>query len=194
MYTDEQLIKKCLAGEISAFDELVERYQNKIYTLCYRYVGNEDDARDMAQETFLKTYRSLRSFRGQSSFGTWIYRICNTVCLDEMRKRKRRITAISLDDSSGEEDGRGAVWEIADDSLAGDKVYEQKEMEQYIQSMLIEMRVEYRNAIVLRDVMGFSYEEIASILDCSLGTVKSRINRARQTLKNKLEERELFPK
>ncbi|MDO4540376.1 MAG: sigma-70 family RNA polymerase sigma factor [Syntrophomonadaceae bacterium] len=193
MYTDEQLIKKCLADEVSAFDELVERYQNKIYTLCYRYMGNEEDAQDVAQETFLKAYRSLRSFRGQSSFGTWLYRICNTVCLDELRKRKRRVVALPLDNAPEEERDRGSVREIADDSLSGDKVYEQKELEQYIQTMLNEMRVEYRNAIVLRDVMGFSYEEIAAMLDCSLGTVKSRINRGRQTLKNKMEERELFP-
>lgn len=193
MFTDEQLIKKCLAGEIDAFDALVERYQNKIYTQCYRYMGSEEDANDMAQETFIKAYRSLRAFRGQASFSTWLYRICNTVCLDEMRKRKRRVVALPLDDIAGDGDGPPLAREIADDSLSADKIYERRETEQYIQSMLNELRVEFRTAIVMRDVMGFSYEEIAMMQDCSLGTVKSRINRARQSLKNKMERGELFP-
>ena len=193
MYSDEQLVKQSLKGDNQAFDELVLRYQNKIYHLCYRYMGNPEDANDMAQETFIKAFRALRSFRGNASFGTWLHRICNNVCLDELRRRKRRIVPFSLDEPLNDEEGRLVERVFSDDSLAGDKVYEQKELAQYIQTLLDDMKYEQKSALILRDIMGYNYEEIATILNCSLGTVKSRINRGRQSLKNKLEEGELFP-
>ena len=193
MLADDQLVKQSLQGDGQAFEELVQAYQNKVYSLTYRYMGNEDDAYDMAQETFLKAYRSLRSFKGDSSFGTWIYRIATNVCLDEIRRRKRRIIPFSLDEPMATLDGDEYEKEIADKSSSTDIIYEKKEFSRYIQQLLDEMKPDHKNAIVLRDIMELSYEEMASVLNCSIGTVKSRINRARSVLKKKLIDRELLP-
>jgi len=193
MQPEEQLLKKSLSGDTRAFEELVAQYQGKVYALAFRYMGNEEDASDMAQEALLKAYRSLRMFKGNSSFGTWLYRITTNVCLDELRRRKRRIIPLSLDEPLATQDGEEIDKEIADQSPGADILYEQKEFSDYIQNLLDELRPEHKTAIVLRDVMELSYEEIAQTLDCSLGTVKSRISRARDMLRKKLVDRELLP-
>lgn len=192
MASDYELVKKSMQGDNQAFDELVLLYQNKVYALAFRYMGNEDDAYDMAQEAFIKAYRSLRSFKGESSFSTWIYRIATNVCLDEIRRRKRRVTPLSLDEPLATLDGEEVEREIADESLSADRVYEQKEFTETVQMLLDEMKPEHKTAIVLRDMMELSYEEIASVLNCSIGTVKSRINRARIIFQKKLNDRELL--
>jgi RNA polymerase sigma-70 factor (ECF subfamily) len=192
MNSDQHLVKRTLHGDTYAFEELVKTYQNKVYMLAYRYMGNEDDANDMAQEAFIKAYRSLRSFKGDASFGTWIYRITTNVCLDELRRRKRKIVPISLDEPLATLDGDEIEREISDQSLAADVIYEKKEFSQNIQLLLDEMKPEHKTVIVLRDIMELSYEEIAVVLDCSIGTVKSRISRARNILQKKLIERELL--
>lgn len=193
MQPEEQLLKKSLSGDTRAFEELVAQYQGKVYALAFRYMGNEEDASDMAQEALLKAYRSLRMFKGNSSFGTWLYRITTNVCLDELRRRKRRIIPLSLDEPLATQDGEEIEKEIADQSPGADILYEQKEFSDYIQNLLDELRPEHKTAIVLRDVMELSYEEIAQTLDCSLGTVKSRISRARDVIRKKLVDRELLP-
>ncbi|NLB88242.1 MAG: sigma-70 family RNA polymerase sigma factor [Syntrophomonadaceae bacterium] len=192
MALEEQLVKKSLQGDTEAFEELVFQYQNKIYALAYRYMGNEEDAYDMTQEAFLKAYRSLRTFKGDSSFGTWLYRVATNVCLDELRRRKRRITTLSLDEPLATDEGE-VEKEIPDTSPTADIIYEQKEFSKYIQNTLDQMKAEHKTVIILRDVMELSYEEIAEILNCSLGTVKSRLSRARNALRKKLEDRELLP-
>ena len=193
MALEEQLVKKSLQGDTVAFEELVFQYQNKIYALSYRYMGNEEDAYDMSQEAFLKAYRSLRSFKGDSSFGTWLYRVATNVCLDELRRRKRRIAALSLDEPLATREGDEVEKEIRDSALTPDLVYENKELATYIQNLLDQMKPEHKSAIVLRDVMDLTYEEMAEVLDCSIGTVKSRLSRARSALRKKFEERELLP-
>ncbi len=193
MTAEEILLQRSIQGDTGSFEELVVQYQNKVYALAYRYMGNEDDAYDMAQEALLKAFRSLRLFKGNSSFGTWLYRVTTNVCLDELRRRKRRIAPLSLDEPLATQDGDEMGKEIADHSPGADILYEQKEFSQYIQSLLDEMKPEHKSAIVLRDVMELSYEEIADTLNCSLGTVKSRISRAREILRKKLMERELLP-
>lgn len=192
MASDQELVKRSIQGDGQAFDELVLKYQNKVYALAFRYMSNEDDAYDMSQETFIKAYRSLRSFKGDSSFSTWIYRIATNVCLDEIRRRKRRVVPLSLDEPVATLDGDEVEREIADVSLSADRVYEQKELSQTIQKLLDEMKPEHKTAIILRDMMELSYEEIAEVLNCSIGTVKSRINRARSIFQKKLGDRELL--
>lgn len=193
MTMEQQLIKQSLQGDTAAFEELVTQYQNKIYTLAFRYMGNEEDAYDMTQETFLKAYRALRSFKGNSSFGTWLYRVATNVCLDELRRRKRRVPTLSLDEPVAIRDGDEFEKEIPDTSPTADILYERKEFFQYIQELLDEMKPEHKTAIILRDMMELSYDEIAEVLDCSSGTVKSRLSRARSALRKKILERELLP-
>lgn len=190
---DEDLIKLSLAGDTGAFEELMEKYQHKIYSLAYRYMGNEEDASDMAQEALVKAYRSLHGFKGDSSFSTWIYRITANVCIDELRKRKRTLHMISLDEPVATMDGDEIERDITDHSPTADILYERKELEDYLQSLINTLKPDHKSAIILRDVMGFSYEEIAEILQCSVGTVKSRISRGRGILRKKLVGRELLP-
>ncbi len=193
MFQEEELVKRTLQGDTKAFEELVQQYESKIYALAYRYMGNEDDAYDMSQEAFIKAYRSLRSFKGHSSFGTWLYRVTTNVCLDELRRRKRRIVPISLDEPLATREGDEVDKEIPDNTPTADILYEQKEFSQYIQDLLDQLKPDHKTAIVLRDVLDLSYEEISEVLNCSIGTVKSRISRARETLRKKIVERELLP-
>ncbi|MGE5397305.1 MAG: sigma-70 family RNA polymerase sigma factor [Chitinophagales bacterium] len=190
---DEDLIKQSIHGNTQAFEELVHKYQNRIYNLAYRYMGNEDDASDMAQEALIKAYRSLASFKGESSFSTWLYRITANVCLDELRKRKRVVPMISLDEPAVTSDGEDIERDLADSSPTADIVFEHKEMEKYLQALISTLKPEYKSVIILRDVMDFSYEEVAEILQCSIGTVKSRLSRGREILRKKLSRRELLP-
>ena len=193
MTTEEQLVKKSLQGDTAAFEELVAQYQSKVYALAYRYMGNEEDAYDMSQEAFIKAFRSLRSFKGDSSFGTWMDRVTTNVCLDELRRRKRRVATLSLDEPLATKEVDEVEKELPDTSPTADIVYEQKEFSQYIQSILDQMKPEHKSAIILRDIMELSYEEIAEVLNCSMGTVKSRLSRAREALRKKLAEKELLP-
>jgi RNA polymerase sigma-70 factor (ECF subfamily) len=193
MFQEEELVKRTLQGDTKAFEELVQQYESKIYALAYRYMGNEDDAYDMSQEAFIKAYRSLRSFKGHSSFGTWLYRVTTNVCLDELRRRKRRIVPLSLDEPLATREGDEVDKEIPDNTPTADILYEQKEFSQYIQDLLDQLKPDHKTAIVLRDVLDLSYEEISEVLNCSIGTVKSRISRARETLRKKIVERELLP-
>lgn len=193
MLSEEQLVKRSLQGDLQAFEELVLGYQSKVYALTFRYMGNEEDAYDMFQETFIKAYRSLPTFKGQSSFGTWIYRIASNVCLDELRRRKRRIPTLSLDEPATTLDGNELEVEIADTSYSIDILYEQKELSSSIQEVLDQMKKEHKTAIILRDILDLSYEEMAKVMGCSMGTVKSRLSRARNILKEKLLQRELLP-
>ncbi|NLB51325.1 MAG: sigma-70 family RNA polymerase sigma factor [Syntrophomonadaceae bacterium] len=193
MPAEEILVKQSLQGDTLAFEKLILPYQNKIYVLAYRYMNNEEDAYDMTQEAFIKAFRSLRSFKGDSSFGTWIYRVATNVCLDELRRRKRRIIALSLDEPLAVKDGETVEKEIADNKPTQDIIIEQKEFSQYIQQLVSEMKPEHKNVIILRDMMQLSYEEIAVALDTSIGTVKSRLSRARNILRKKLVNREHLP-
>ncbi|HCF51508.1 MAG TPA: RNA polymerase subunit sigma-24 [Syntrophomonas sp.] len=192
MDADIELVKQTLKGDERGFEKLVTKYQDKIYTLCYRYSGNDEDAYDLTQEAFIKAYRSLGTFKGSSRFGTWLYRVTTNVCLDEMRRRKRHIPAQSLDQPVLGADGEMKPI-ILDDTIPIDELYEQKEQAQYIQSLLNQLKPEHRMVLLLKDIMEFSYDEIAQMLNISSGTIKSRLSRARELLRRKLLDREHLP-
>lgn len=192
MDADIELVKQTLKGDERGFEKLVTKYQDKIYTLCYRYSGNDEDAYDLTQEAFIKAYRSLGTFKGSSRFGTWLYRVTTNVCLDEMRRRKRHLPAQSLDQPVLGADGEMKPI-ILDDTIPIDELYEQKEQAQYIQSLLNQLKPEHRMVLLLKDIMEFSYDEIAQMLNISSGTIKSRLSRARELLRRKLLDREHLP-
>ena len=182
MLPDDELIKKSLAGDIDAFEEIVRRYQNKVYNIAYRMTGNREDAADLAQEAFIKAYRALPKFRGEASFQTWLYHIITNVCRDELRK-KARMSAVSLDKEILTPDG--VIFnEVPDASLGPEGILENKEIGENIQMAVNFLGPEYRMTLIMREIQGFSYEEIATNLSCSIGTVKSRLNRARTLVKN----------
>lgn len=189
---EQTLLDKCTKGDVHAFEELVEQYQQGIINHAYSMFLNREDALDMAQETFIKAFNAIASFNRQSSFKTWLFRIATNVWLDELRRRKRRAATVSL---TAEEDGDspGVQIDVADVSADPAEAAQQAFLRQAIEKAIGELDTEYRTAIVLREIEGMDYNEIAKTMGCSLGTVKSRISRARAQLREKLMQyRELF--
>lgn len=188
--SDAALIERWRSGDERAFEELVARYEKRVYNLCYRMSGNADDAGDLTQEAFVRVYAALPNFRGQSSFATWLYRIATNICLDELRRRGRE-PARSLDQPAPAEDGR-LMPQTADPAAGPPEEIERAELRAAVLGGIAALQPDHRAVLVLRDLQGLSYEEIAAALGCSLGTVKSRLNRARLALKERLAALELF--
>lgn len=184
MLLEEDLITRSQNGDIDAFEELVAKYERKVYAIAYRFMGNPEDAGDLTQEAFLKAYQSIKSFRQEASFSTWICRIVSNVCRDQLRKNKRQ-SQNSLDEDVWLEEGT-VQKQLKDQRPTPDEVYESKELKEYLQGLINNLNPEYKMVVILRDIQGYSYEEIAQILDCSLGTVKSRLNRARKALRDQI--------
>ncbi|MDD2212894.1 MAG: sigma-70 family RNA polymerase sigma factor [Clostridia bacterium] len=184
MYSDEELVTRSKNGNLQAFEELVCRYERKIYSVAYRLMGSYDDANDLAQEAFLKAFLAINSFRGDSSFSTWLCRIVTNLCRDELRKRYR-ISVESLDQKICLGDVE-IKKQIPSSEPGPEEIYEKHELQQELQDLLTSLSPEFRLAVVLRDLQGFTYQEIAEQMECSVGTVKSRISRARSFLKEKL--------
>lgn len=184
LISDEELLSQCQAGDRDAFQALVEKYQHKVYTIAFRFVGNDADASDLAQEAFIKVYRKLPTFRGESSFLTWLYHITANTCRDELRKRQNKRT-VSLDNLVPQPGEGGARVEGVRTTMAGpEEVVEAREVQRHLQMVLNQLPVEQKLILIMREIQGFSYEEIAHQLECSLGTVKSRLSRARTALKD----------
>lgn len=185
------LVEKSKSGDIGAFEQLVENYQKKVFNIALRMIGNYDDAGDLTQEVFIRVFKSIKSFKEQSSFSTWLYRITTNVCLDELRKRKNK-KVISLDEELKLDDSE-VKRQIESDDPSPEETAEKEELKKIIKKAINDLTEEHRVVIVLRDIQGFSYEEISRIINCPEGTVKSRINRARQALKELLKsKRELL--
>ncbi len=191
MLTEQELIQSAKNGNAVAFEQLIEKHQQRIFSIAYRIAGNQEDAADMAQEVLVKVFRNLKHFRGDSKFSTWLYRVATTTCLDE-QKKQRRHTAYSLDQELETEEGSVAN-QVRDTAPTPEEATEQKALRNAIHLAIGKLKDEHKKVILLREVQGLSYEEIARVLQCSEGTVKSRINRARENLKKiLLQNRELF--
>lgn len=183
------LIRQAQAGDIGAFEELVAIYQDKIVTMSYYLTGNQADAQDLAQEVFVQAYTKLGSFRQEANLGTWLHRVAVNMW-SNMQRRQKFSNLLSLDDPVQVGDGE-FTRTVASDDPAGDpeEAFEGKERQESVRQALRSLSEEYRVVLVLREIEGYSYEEIATITGCSLGTVKSRINRARQALRERFEVR-----
>ena len=186
VYDEKQLIQKSKDGDIKSFELLIENYQKTVYNMAYQYLGNPEDALDASQEALIKIFKSLKSFKGKSSFSTWIYRICVNVYIDELRKRKKTYLD-TISSTITTEDGELEI-PIVDKGPLPDELLEKKEIRHEVLKAIDNLTPDYKSVVILRDINGFSYEEISKVLGCSLGTVKSRINRARKSLKNLLSE------
>ncbi|MGE5552014.1 MAG: RNA polymerase sigma factor [Bacteroidota bacterium] len=174
------LIQRCQAGEMDAFEELLGRYEGLVYNLTHRYFGSQAEAADVAQEAMLKVFRRISEFKGHSSFKTWLYRVVTNLCLDTLRKH--RTPPLSLDEL--EEDGK-TLPDLPSKGEDPEGALEQAELRGILGDLLATLAEDHRIIIVLRDVEGLAYEEIAAILGCSLGTVKSRLARAREALRRR---------
>ena len=177
------LIQKSQSGDIKSFEMLIETYQKKAFNIAYRMLGNLEDANDVTQEAFVKVYKSLGKFKGDSKFSTWLYSIVTNASIDYMRKN-RKTDVVYLDKK--EEDQMKI--EVPDNINTPEHLFEKKEIKRVIHDSINKLSKEHRTVIILRDIQGFSYDEIANILNCSEGTVKSRISRARGQLKNILSQ------
>lgn len=182
--TEAELIQESRQGNLEAFEQLILLHEKRVYTIAYKYMGNQEDAKDMAQEALIKAYQSIKLFRGDAAFGTWLGKITANRCLDELRKRKN-IQQTSLEDALELEEG-SIKKEIESPMITPEEHAVQQEIAHYMQKLIHELKEEYRIVIILRELEGYSYEEIAQLLSCSLGTVKSRISRARAYLKERI--------
>lgn len=181
---EAELIASVLAGDADAFEPLVKEHERKIYNLALRMTGDPDDACDVAQDAFVKAYTSLKDFRGESAFGSWLYRLASNVCLDFLRREKRRGTvSLTVEDEE---------LDIADLRFSPEDEIERLELRDEINTALMRLPATARQIIVMRDVSGLSYAEITEALGLELGTVKSRIARAREKLIAILSENETF--
>lgn len=179
-----ELIMRSQRGEVDSFGSLVNIYQSKVLGLCLKLTGNRSDAEDLAQEVFLKSFRSLKGFRLEADFGTWLHRITVNMYLN-YKKKNSKVTIFYIDDPVKTDTGE-INREILDESADPSQEIEEKEDRNVIKQALDSLSPEHKAVLVLREIEGYSYEEIAQITQSSLGTVKSRMNRARQALKEKI--------
>lgn len=187
--TEQELIQLCKDGDRQAFNQLIAQYQKQVFNIAYGMLSDYEDASDASQEVFVKVYRSIASFRGQSSFSTWIYRICANVCNDSLRKRQRRGITVSIEN----DDDDNTISEIPSDTPTPEENVMMNERQRAVREAINSLSDEYREIIVYSDINQLSYDEISQILKCPVGTIKSRLNRARNALKKILsEKRELF--
>lgn len=188
---ERALIERCKRGDLGAFNDLVRKYEKQVYNFAYRLTGNYDDANDVAQDAFLRVFNAIGTFRGDSSFSTWLFRITTNVFLDERKKAKSH-PQTSLDEYL--ELGESSVArQIEDPSPTPEAVLEESERAQILLKAVGDLPEYQRAMVTLYHTQQKSYEEIAEIMDLPIGTVKSRLNRARLALKEKLSGiRELF--
>lgn len=179
-HIEKKLIQQAQKGSHQAFEKLIVEHEQRIYAICLRMLGNEQEAYDAAQEVCLKVWRQLPQFESHSKLSTWLYRITTNQCLDHLRKQKRK-QEVSFYKYIGEEE-REATYEETTENPIGTYI-EEVALQDVIAQALSQLKSEYRILIVLRDMQGYSYEQISNHLDLPVGTVKSRISRARQKLK-----------
>ena len=184
---EQELLTKAAKGSREAFGELVRRYEKKVLTLSNRLCGNPDDGADAAQEAFVSAWQGLPRFRGDANFSTWLYRLTSNACMDLLRRRQRRDAhaGASLNDEE-------APLDIPDAAPTPQELVERRELRQEVRDALQTLSPEHRQILILREIHQLSYEEIGQALSLDAGTVKSRIHRARESLRKILTARGTF--
>jgi RNA polymerase sigma-70 factor (ECF subfamily) len=186
---DPLFIERLRRGDAAAFEQLVAERSGDVYALLYRLTSEPEEARDLTQETFLRAFQAIGKFRGDADLKTWIYRIAINQARNRWRwwRRRRRDVTVSLDAPVGDQD-QPLIANLSNaDAINPEEATMARERENQLREALIALRLAYREAVILRDIEGFSYEEIASALQISIGTVKSRLSRGRLELRRKLE-------
>ena len=185
MSDDAQLVEAALAGDKDAFGSLVERYQDRLFNTLVRYLGNSADAGDVLQDAFVQAFVKLRTFRGASQFYTWLYRIAMNNAFSQRRRRRATVSVDQLKEQGGKEPID--PYRGPDERIAG------RETSQQVQSAINALAEDHRQILVLREFEGCSYQAISEILELPVGTVRSRLSRARNQMRDKLEELEKQP-
>ncbi len=180
---DQKLVERVQQGDKEAFGLLVTKYQRKVYRLLSRLIRDPVEVEDVAQEAFIKAYRALEGFRGESAFYTWLYRIAINTAKNHMVSQSRHVSISGLDTDEAEGLGEGALLR---DINTPERLLITREIGETVREAMMALPDELQNAIVLRELEGMSYEEIAGIMDCPIGTVRSRIFRAREAIAQRL--------
>jgi len=183
------LVRRCIAGDSAAWEDIVQRYHRRIYNICYRFAGTSDDAQDLTQEVFIKIYRTLNSFDvGKGAFMTWVTTVTRNLLVDHFRKTKQDRMTDSIDTAAPEhEDAQPLSEQIPDQSAPPDARVRSREVGETVHAALAKLSPELREAVILRDLQDMDYREIAAVLKVPEGTVKSRINRGRAELARLLQ-------
>lgn len=180
--SDAEILAEVAAGDIDAYGKIVGRYRGRLYNFVFRFVSDKETAEDIVQETFLRAFRKRKEYRAIANFSTWLFTIAGNLAKSELRRRKRwRLFSLHRDDESD------TGMELPDETYRPDKVAESSLADDQIHDAITSLPENYRQVILLRDVEGMAYQEIAEIVDCPVGTVKSRVNRARLKLQQKLK-------
>ncbi|MFH1825209.1 MAG: sigma-70 family RNA polymerase sigma factor [Candidatus Firestonebacteria bacterium] len=177
---DIVLVNQLKGGKTTAFNQIVLKYKDKVFNTAYRFLGNYQDANDLTQECFVSVHNGIKNFRGESSLSTWIYRIAVNACKNKLKSLERRkdFKTLSLKEK---------ILDIKDNNSPVE-LFERKELENKVQNAIDSLPEDWKETVILRDIEGLTYEEIAKILGCEVGTIKSRIHRARMSLRDKLKE------
>jgi RNA polymerase sigma-70 factor, ECF subfamily len=186
--TDLEIVELCQIGKKEAFQELVKRYQKNVFALLYQLAPEWGDLNDLSQEVFIRVYRGVHNLRNPKIFKSWLNQIVLNLFYDELRKRPRRVKTVSMDQTYEDDSGENEfIREVRDLKQKPDEVISSNETKNAIKKAMAQLPEQFRTAIVLRELQGLQYEEIAELLGCALGTVKSRIWRARERLQVLLE-------
>ena len=179
--TDVEILAEVAAGDIDAYGKIVDRYRGRLYNFVFRFVGDRETAEDIVQETFLRAFRKREEYRAIANFSTWLFTIAGNLAKSELRRRKRwRLFSLHRDEESD------TGLDLPDESFRPDRMAESSMADGLIQQAISSLPENYRQVILLRDVEGLSYQEISDVVRCPVGTVKSRVNRARLKLQQKL--------
>lgn len=182
--SDSALVRASQEGDAEAFDRLVEAHYRSVYNTAYRMLRTPSAASDATQATFVRVWEALSSFRGDASFSTWLYRITMNVCLDELRRNKNKPLSLTVEDDDGEAPRQRDIPDFSDEPAS---TAEQRQLQELVHEAIGRLSEDFRAVIVLYDIRGLSYQEIGDALEIPLGTVKSRLNRARQALREEIE-------
>lgn len=186
---DSALVARCVAGEERAFQTLVERHQRRVFTIAFGVLRNRDDAMDVVQDAFVKVYRHLPSFKGQSRFTTWLYRIVMNLCIDKKRRQTREAQVAYDDARAHDADGALARPSLASIHIDGpDRAYDRRELREQMERTLDTLSPSHREILVMREVEGLSYEDLSEALDIPKGTVMSRLFHARKRFQQVFRE------
>ncbi len=186
MDNEAYLLIKATEGDMGAFEQLILGYEKFVYAIAYRMLPNSEDAKDISQEVLIKIYKNLHEFSNITYFKSWVARITTNTCIDELRKRRRK-EAVSLDETKDGEEGLKIIQIPSKESTPEESAIESEKQKELV-SAIHKLSHDYKTLIVLRDIQGMSYNEIAEVTNSNLGTVKSRLSRARRRLKQLYEK------
>lgn len=183
---DLEIVRRVQAGDVAAFDRVVEKYRERVYGVLYNMTSNREDAADLTQEAFIKAFQSIHRFNGQSSFFTWLYRIAVNSTLSHLRKARLR-SFFSLDRIDSDEPVAKEIIANLTDKSGGDRDSYVRELQEKLNDAMQKLSIKHRTVVTLFEIDGLSHQEIAEVMDCSIGTVRSRLHYAKQLLQSELQ-------